>query len=78
MHLFKGKYAQCPLLKGKVVPVHAKKAQRGSGDIAPLILNLAQDGVNRLLHTKAALLLRKEPGTIERETRCVPELVWMF
>lgn len=44
-----------------MVRIHAKKAQRESGDIAPLILNLAQDGVNIYLHTKAALLLRKEP-----------------
>jgi len=44
-----------------VVPIHAKKAQREGGDIAPLILTLAQDGVNRQLHTKATLLLRKEP-----------------
>lgn len=47
MHLFKGKQAQCPLLKGKVFPTHAKKAERESGDIVPLIPNLAQDGVNR-------------------------------
>jgi len=43
-----------------VVPIHAKKAQREGGDIAPLILTLAQDGVNRQLHTNATLLLRKE------------------
>jgi hypothetical protein len=44
-----------------VVPVHAKKAYRECGDLGPLILNLALDGMNIQLHTKAPLLLRKEP-----------------
>jgi hypothetical protein len=61
-----------------VVPVHVKKAYRENGDIAPLILYLALDGVNRQLHTKAALLLRKNPVPIACETGWVPELVWMF
>jgi hypothetical protein len=36
----KGKF-KC---KGKVVPVHAMKAYRGSGDIVHLFLTLALDG----------------------------------
>jgi hypothetical protein len=66
--------------KGKVVPVHAMKAYRGSGGIAPFILNLSTRWeVNCQHHTPAPSPLEKESLVpFEEEAGWAPEPAWEF
>jgi hypothetical protein len=62
----------------KVVPVWAMTVYRGSGDTAPLILNIrtwCKWAVN--FHAPAALSPGRAPVTIEQEAWRAPEPVWM-
>jgi hypothetical protein len=51
--------------KGKVVPVYAMKAYKGSGCLAPLILNPGTRIMSGQLNASAALLLGNNNGSHE-------------
>ena len=73
--------------RGKAVPAHAISTCRGSGDTAPLILNL---GTRQMFsgqpHTQATLLperekkKKKKPPLVptEQETWSTPKPIWTF
>lgn len=71
--------AKFNLRQNKLVPLHARKAYCGSGDIPPFINDLA----NRWDSLSASGCSRFTSGTegkipIEYEPRCVPKLFWIL